>query len=281
MQHLNSTPTPLENVRPELSSAFARIVHQMLAKKPENRPTGPSELLIALRELASMAATEGWAEGPDNWTLAEWIATDETRSQASGQLGDLMRAETKLQPAGRRRGRLALGLLAAALGGVVLAAVLRPSSYLAGSRPPSVPRRSSPEAQLYHAKMSDSPAAWQSVWQEFPDADSFVLQLAKQGLVRHYLLVSQEYRLALPIISELEQISEANESSDSLNSLRSFAFASACICNERLGRIDKAQTARDQLTTDDMDLLHRSEIQIHDLLLASLRNLGEVNSESL
>ena len=275
VQHLNSTPTPLENVRPGLSSAFARIVHQMLAKKPENRPVSPSELLVALRELASTAATEGWAEGPDNWTLAEWIATDETRSQASGRLGDLMRAETKLRVAGRRWGRLALGLAAVALGGVVLAYVLRPSSYLAGFQPPSVPRRSSSEAQLYLAKMVDSPAAWQSVRQEFPEADPFVLQLAMQGLVRHYLLVSQEYEeyeLALPIIDQLEQLSAADES---LTSLRAFAFASACICYEQLGRIDEAQGVREQLTADRMDLLRRGESQIYDLLQASPRRLVE------
>ncbi len=272
VQHLNSAPTPLENVRPELSSALARTVHQMLAKKPENRPAGPSELLVALRELAKTAATEGWAEGPDNWTLAEWIATDESRSQASGRLGELMRAESKLRPAGRRWGLLAMGLLAAALGGAVLAGLLEPSSYLAGLQSPSVPRRSSAEAQLYHAKMSDSPAAWQSVWKEFPEVDSFVKRLAQQGLVRHYLLVSQEYELALPIIDELEQPSAANES---LESLQAFAFASKCICYERLGRSDEARTALDQLTPDRRELLRQGEGQINELLQTSLRSLGE------
>ena len=272
VQHLNSTPTPLENVCPGLSSALARTVHQMMAKKPENRPVGPSELLVALRDLAKTAAAEGWAEGPENWTLAELIATDETRSQASSRLGELMRAETKLRPEGRRLGRLVLGLSAAALGGALLAALLQPRSFLAGSPSPSVPRRSSAQAQLYHAKMTDSPAAWQSVWQEFPEADPFVLQLAKQGLVRHYLLVSQEYELALPILGELRQLGEADES---LDTLRAFAFASACICFERLGRIDEARTAREQLTPDRLDLLIRSEVEIHGLLLASFRSLDD------
>jgi serine/threonine protein kinase len=275
VQHLNSTPTPLENVRPELSSVLARTVHQMLAKKPENRPASPSELLVALRDLAKTAATEGWAEGPDNWTLAEWIATDETRSQASSQLSELMKAETKLRLASRRWGRLALGLLAAVLGGVLLASFLRPSPYFADTHSPLVPRRSSAEAQLYLAKISDSPAAWQSVWQEFPDADPFVHRLAKQGLVRYYLLVSQHYGQAISIIDELEQLSVSNESLESLESIRAFAFASECICNERLGRIEDAKTARDQLTPDRRDLLRRGEAQIHELLQVSLSNLDE------
>lgn len=268
MQHLNSPPTPLENVRSGLSSALARIVHQMLAKKPENRPASPSELLIALRELASTAAREGWAEGPDNWSLVELIATDEARSQASEQLGELMKAETKLRLTGRSWGLLAFLLVAAVLGGIVLASVTRPRSYLEGSQSPSIPRRSSAGAQLYHAKMSDSPAAWRSVWQEFPEADPFLLQLAKQGLVRHYLLVSQEYDLALPVIQELEQFSPSDE-------LRAFIFSTKCIANERLDRIAEAQQAREQLTSDSLDLLRRTEIQIYDLLQTSLRQLGD------
>jgi len=70
----------------------------------------------------------------------------------------------------------------------------------------------------------------------------------------------------------LEQLSAADES---LASLRSFAFASACICYERLERIDKAQAAREQLTAERMDLLRRGESQIYDLLQASLRRLIE------
>jgi hypothetical protein len=186
-----------------------------------------------------------------------------------------MKAETRLRLASRRWGRLVLGLLAAALGGVLLASVLRPNPYFADSQSPSVPRRSSAEAQLYHAKISDSPAAWQSVWLEFPDADPFVRRLAKQGLVRYYLLVSQDYEQALPLIDDLKQLSVSNESLDSLESIRAFAFASECICNERLDRIEEAKTARDQLTPERRDLLRRGEAQIHELLQVSLINLDE------
>jgi hypothetical protein len=240
----------------------------MLAKKPENRPASPSELLVALRDLASTAAREGWAEGPDNWSLVDWIATDEARSQASERLGELMKAETRLRLAGRKWGRLALVLAVAALVGVALASVTRPRPYLAGSQSPSIPRRSSAGAQLYHAKVTDSPAAWRSVWVEFPEADPFLLQLAKQGLVRHYLLVSQEYELALPVIGELEQFSPSDE-------LQAFLFSTRCIANERLDRIAEAQLAREQLTADSLDLLRRSESQIYELLQTSLRQLGD------
>jgi serine/threonine-protein kinase len=269
MQHLNTVPTPLENVRSGLSSSLARIVHQMLAKKPENRPANPSELLVALRDLAGIAAREGWAEGPDNWSLVEWIATDEARSQASERLGELMKAETRLRPAGRSWRRVALIATAGALVGILLTAITKPKPYLTGSPSPPVPRRDSAEAQLYYAKMIDSSAAWQSVWQQYPQADPFLLQLAKQGLVRHYLLVSQDYELALPVIQELGQFSPSVK-------LQAFIFATDCIANESLNRLPEARLAREQLTPEALDLLQRTESQnLWDLLQTSRRHLGE------
>ena len=269
VQHLNNSPTPLENVRQGISSALARTVHQMLAKKPDNRPASPSELLVTLRELANNAAEEGWAEGPDHWTLADWIATDQTRTQAGQQLGKLMQEDTRLQVARRRWGRLALVLVGSALGGVLLTAAIRPDPYLdlSGSDSPKVPRRSSVGAQLYLAKMSDTPAAWMSVWEEFPDADPFLLHLARQGLVRRYLLVSQEYEPALPWIEILEQSGAEN--------LQAFALAARCIALVHLGRIDEAQATREQLTPDRLDLLRTAESQIYVLLQSSLRRLGQ------
>lgn len=268
MQHLNSVPIPLENVRRGLPSSLARIVHQMLAKKPENRPASPGELLTALRELATAAAQQGWAEGPDNWSLVDLVAADEGRSQANQRLGDLMKAETKLRKSGPSWARLALVLVLAALAGAAVARATRPRPYLAGSQSPPVPTRASAGAQLYHAKMTDTPAAWQKVWIEFPDADPFLRQLAKQGLVRHYLLVSQDYDLAAPVLRELDEFTPSDE-------LRAFVFASRTIVNQQLGRPEEARRAQEQLTPEYLDYLERNEGSLYDLLQTSLRQLGE------
>ena len=269
MQHVNATPEPLENVQRGLSSALARTVHQMIAKKAENRPANPGELLLALRSLATAAAEEGWAEKPEAWSLADWIAVDQGRDSHL-QLSELMRQQTELQTAPRkwRASAVVLSLIA----GVLFASLLRSDAYLRGSQAPTIPRRETVEAQLYHAKLTNSPAAWESVQLWFPQADPYLLQLAKQGLVRHYLLVSQQYQRALSEIRQLEDASLADPSNDRL---AAFVFASKAITCANLGRAREAQAALDQLTPERRDLLRAAEKQISDLLSNSIALSGE------
>ena len=268
LQHLNNPPRPLANVRQDIPGDLARLVHRMLSKRPDDRPESPGALLRELRDLANDAAQQGWAEGPDHWPLAEWIAAEESRSASSAQLSQLMKASARLQLGRRKWGRLSWGLAAAVLLGVVLGAVTRPRSYLAGSRSASVPRRASAGAQLYHAKMADSEAAWRAVWEMFPKADPFLHQLAKQGLVRHYLLVSQEYPKALPILRELSQRSASDKS---LETLRAFTLAGFSICYQHLGREHEAREAHAQLKPKMKDYLHQHESQLYELLQTSVR----------
>jgi serine/threonine-protein kinase len=83
VQHLNVAPRPLENVRDDVPSGLARIVHRMMAKKPENRYQGPSELLADLRRLAGEAASAGWGDGAEHWSIADWMAAADTRRQSA------------------------------------------------------------------------------------------------------------------------------------------------------------------------------------------------------
>lgn len=271
MQHVNSSPEPLENARQNLSGAFARTVHQMLAKKPENRPASPSELLAAMRRLATTAAEEGWADNPEAWTLAEWIATDQSQAGGQQQLGSLMKEETRLRKSGRHWGTLIGILVAAAIAGVLLSRLTRSGPHLRGSSTPSIPQRESVDAQLYHAKMTNSPDAWKSVWQQFPDADPFLLQLARQGLVRYYLLVSQEYELAR---RELQQLENASLSDPGNARLAAFVFSAKAIAAANLGRTEEAQEALEQLTPDRRDVLWAAENQLFDLLESSTQGLN-------
>ena len=272
VQHLHNTPEPLENVRPDLPSALARIVHKMLAKKPAARPASPSDLLIELRELATVAAQEGWAAGPDDWSLAEWIATEPARSRKSEELDQVMQAEARLMPAGRNWLRLAFGLAAAILLGLLLGAISRPKFYLASGfrTPDEIPQLSSAWAQLYHAQMSSSEAAWQKAI-EFPEDDPFVQELAKRGLVRYYLLVTEDYRAALPELRKLEQQSQANKRPSLLHA---FSLAGLCISYENMGRETEARAAQAKLDPGMRDHLRELEPQIHRLLQASLGRLG-------
>ena len=273
VQHLHNTPEPLENVREDVPSALARIIHKMMSKKPDGRPARPSDLLVELRELAKLAAKEGWAEGPENWSLAEWISTEPTRTRHNEALASAMQDEARLRSADGNWRRLALGLFAALLLGLLLGAVTRPRFFLAAGPGTleEVPKLSSAWAQLYHAQMSGGEAAWKSAIEYHPDADPFVTQLAKCGLVRHYLLVVQDYQAAIRELTPLEEQSRGDES---LRSLHAFSLAGLCVSYEKQGRKDEALAAQVLLDASLRDQLRATEPQINDLLRGSLRRLG-------
>jgi len=278
LQHLNTPPQPLENVRSDLPSALARTVHRMIAKRPEQRYQSAGELLTDLRALASQAASEGWGEGPEDWSLAEWIATTDSRSRAAADLGRLMQQSAQLDAANPlRRSRLSAKFLiiAGALAlGLFVGYLLRPRPYLAGPPAAAVQRRDSAWAQLFQANTAPSEQAWQAVHDYFPNEDPYVYDLANAGLVRYHLLLSQDrdYEKALRPLIELTQSSDAAAPG---SPLRAFAYAGLCIANQRLGRIEEAQAARSQLTSEMQDDLRRSEGRMYELLQSSQEALGE------
>ncbi len=272
MQHLNSTPEPLTTARPDISATLSAVVHRMFAKQPGQRPANPNELLSELRELASEASREGWADGPEGWSLVERTASNGSRSGVNSQLDELMKASAQLGEKKRNWGRVLMGVAAALLLGVVLGAVTRPRFYLAGrTQVSTVPKRSSAWAQLYHAKLTESEAAWLAVEKEFPQAPTYLHQLAKKGLVRHYLIVTGEPKEALPVLRDLRQMAISEKSP----SMEAFAAAGLCIANQQLGRLAKAQEAQGQLTADMRDKLRRRESQLYSVLQTSLGKLGD------
>lgn len=263
VQHLHNTPEPLENVRSDVPSSLARVIHQMLAKKPESRPASPGELLAELRELATSAAEEGWASGPEDWSLADWIATEPARSRSSDELSRYMQAEAHLKPAQRRRRKLFLVLMAAALAGAVFGAMTRPSFYLANETQGTteMPESSSAWAQLYHAQMTGGESNWKKVV-ELADADHFVRQIARRGLVRHYLIIEQNWRAAAAELRKLEMESQAEGDS---GLLQAFSLAGLSICYEKLGRSDQATETQSKLDRRMRILLRDEEPQLYRL----------------
>jgi serine/threonine-protein kinase len=272
LHHLNTPPRPLENIRGDLPSALARIVHRMMAKRPEQRYQSPGELLAELRTLASQAAAEGWGAGPEDWSLTEWMAANDSRSRAASELSHLMRESSELE---RRRWRVSrgAGIVAAALVVGALAGVaLRPRPYLTGAPAAPVERRDTVWAQLFHANTAPSEAAWRAVRENFPDADPYVHALADAGLARYCLFIEPDFRKAL---SPLRALAESSEAAAPGSPLRAFAYAGLCIANQRLGRVEEARAAASQLTSDMRDDLRRSEGRLYELLRPSLAALGE------
>jgi serine/threonine-protein kinase len=261
VQHLNKSPQALGSMRADLSERLTGIVHRMMAKPPAERYNTPAELLT---ELKSLAAEAGWGAGPEQWSLVEWLAASDSRSEAAAELARLMREQSRLALSRWSWRRTAALIAAALVGGSLLGFVTQRQSFLLrGSPAASIPTRDSVGAQLFHAKMVDSEPAWRAVWEKFPAADPFYKQLAQQGLVRHFLLVSQEqagYDRTLPILRELSE--QAGEN----HSLQAFTLAAEYICHKQLGHEQEAAEAYGQLTPPLKDNLIRNESQLYDLV---------------
>jgi len=271
LQHLNVAPRPLENVRGDVPSGLARIVHKMIAKRPEHRYQSPGELLADLRKLAGEAAAEGWGEGPGEWSLAEWMATGDSGGRATRELGRLMHESGHLDARRWKPGRMGAFIAGGLLLGLMSGVALRPRPYLTGPPAVRVEKRDNVWAQLFHANMAPSEQAWRVVRLHFPNEDAYVYDLANAGLVRYHLFLSQDYeRARRPLVELLESSEESPESP-----LRAFAYAGMVIANQRLGRPEEARRAASQLSSDMQDQLRMTEPRLHELLQSSLRALGE------
>jgi eukaryotic-like serine/threonine-protein kinase len=177
-----------------------------------------------------------------------------------------MRERAKLAPKRSRRRATVLTLLAAFMGGALLGLAIQPRFLLRGTQATTIPKGDSAEAQIFHAKMVDSEAAWEAVAKYFPDADDFLQRLAQQGLVRHYLIVTKHdegYEKSLAILRHL------NGQADQDESLEAFVLAAEYLCHERLGHNREAEEAYSQLTTPLRDQLAATDRQLFDLLEAA------------
>lgn len=270
LQHLNVPPRPLENLRDDIPSSMARIVHRMIAKKPEQRYGSPGELLAELRKLAAEAAKAGWGEGPDQWSLADWVASADAQSRHTRRLGELMQASDRLSKQLAAGGRRTLVVLAALAAGAGAGAAMRPKPYLQGAESAPVESRESAWAQLFQAKMTPSEAAWIAA-RDFPEADPYVVQLANQGLLRYYLFISEDFRKAAPLA---QQLADDYAVADSSDAWRAFAYASLCVAEQRLGDKQQAAAALARLTPELRDDLRRRDNQLYELLEAAEKQLG-------
>jgi hypothetical protein len=114
-------------------------------------------------------------------------------------------------------------------------------------------------AQLYHAKMVDTEAAWLAVGELFPTADDFCKNLAAQGLAQHYLS-RQEWVKAIRPLRDLANLGTTHPS------LSAFGIAGLVVAEASLGHLDEARTQNSRLTNEQRDLLRARSPQLYDLL---------------
>ena len=145
-----------------------------------------------------------------------------------------------------RRWVLGAAVLSAVLG-ILAAALTRPRSILADAEEPLIPKRETAWGQLYHARRTETPRAWEAVWEYFPD-DAYAMSLAKKGLARHYLETG-DFRKALPHLEDLANLGETE------TNFRAFGLAGKCIVLSLLGRSKEAMDSFALLTPEMTDRL--------------------------
>lgn len=116
-QHLQKEPERLETVRPDAPESLCRIVHKMMAKKPEERIQHAVDLL---REIRSLQAGDQDSEDSADWTTPELFALADTRFEATQQLQTVMSEKAQHRRRSQRRTTL---MVAAAAGAFLLGAI--------------------------------------------------------------------------------------------------------------------------------------------------------------
>jgi serine/threonine-protein kinase len=267
VQHLNQPAPPLPVAG--LSEAGYRLSHiitRMMAKKPADRFSDPPALLAELNSLAAEAASEGWGAKPDHGFVAEVLRAADDRALATNRLDNLM----KTMAISRRRSWphrwIAAAILGCAVIGAVVAAMTRPDSLLAGARI-GPPRSDNVWGQIYHAKMVDTEEAWRAVGQYFPDAGVYYHNLARQGLVYHYLTRTAEYNKALKPLQELAGSSQ--------QTLQAFGNAGLVVAYAHLGKREQAHHANQQLSTEMRAVLEDQAPRMAALLNEALDKLAD------
>jgi len=221
VQHLKNEPKRLEALRPDLPEGLCRIVHKMLAKKPEDRYQRAVDLLKDLKGLKIEGLDQDWTADLPGFNAADLAQTAAGRLAATQHLDRALRSD--LGSASRRWNApaiawLVLGLLVASLGaGSALAWLTKEESLLSVTHegPSTVVKKcASADQQYIQAQFAreNEEAEWKAVWEYFPPGDPPNSEnvrygrMAKKGLAAHLLNQSGREEDALQLYRELYDV---------------------------------------------------------------------------
>jgi serine/threonine-protein kinase len=171
VHHLKTEPPRLEMLRKDVPGSLCRIIHQLLAKKPEDRYPSAAEVLRDLRTVV--------IEGAEDWSLEELGETDKSweteavgRIAATQKLATIMVHESRIPRLWRPSVLVACLALVAFVAGSAFAWLTRPTPLLEfnpTSLEQAIPKQASVQAQYFAAVISDTERAWEAVGQYFPE----------------------------------------------------------------------------------------------------------------
>jgi serine/threonine-protein kinase len=269
VQHVKTQPKALEEQRPDLPPALCRVVHQMLAKSPDQRWHSCGELLRELYRIQVEYCPEASPEELASWSSVGMEPLTDPRLRAKRQLAEAMHD----LPNGRNRFRrwlVAAGMVVAffAAGGAawftMRPKLLTPPQHSEKSR---LPREDTEWRQWFRASRIGTEEAWKSVI-DYPDVSEQVSLRAKQQLVRIYLYRELAYEKAIKVCDELASTSDNNAE------FKAFGLAGKCSSLALLGQYnDSAEVLnqfspwRESLRDSQMKKLLRDAIdKIHETL---------------
>jgi serine/threonine-protein kinase len=173
IQHLQHEAQRLEDLRSDLPNGLCRIVHKMLAKRPQDRYQNATELLRDLRTVQIEGADQSWAAGLEDWNLPEIAALSANLTEATQQLAAVM-GQSKRSRWTRLYLPAAAMILAGLLLGVIFAAASQPPPLLQvpENHLEAVERQETVRDQYFHAISIGSEEAWLSIAKYFPPAES-------------------------------------------------------------------------------------------------------------
>lgn len=203
LQHVRQEPQRLEDLRPDVPVELSRIVHQMLAKAPEDRIQSASDLLRELRkvrieldgELDTLAMQLAEIRQADTEPRTDGLASTQPRLDVTRQLQQIMRGHDVAAWYWRRVGLASalLGMLACGVGAAAawLTPPPNPLDMAIGLQPVEIPRESSIELQYRSALWADTPGHYLAVGRYFPP------ESAPEGERSKYLLFNRKAWLEL------------------------------------------------------------------------------------
>lgn len=222
VQHLKTEPKRLEVLRPDLPQGLSRIVHRMLAKKPDDRFPRAVDLLRELKALQIEGLDDDWVADLPGFSAADIAISTAGRLAATQQLDRVLKSQLAVQSKRRSRRRtfgaaIALVALGFAIGGMIAYANRpQPLLGLSAGQTPRVKQFETVNYQYAYAQMAvqDQEDAWRAVAEYFPPEKSAenlrYARLATKGLAAQYLSTGR-LNEALPLYQQLADITEPSE----------------------------------------------------------------------
>ncbi|MDR2644155.1 MAG: serine/threonine protein kinase [Planctomycetaceae bacterium] len=271
LQHVNTEPMPIESVRPDVPIHLCKIIHRMIEKEPIKRFQSFNEIRIELRSFFSTAAPDGNINLSDKSELMRIDPIEKKVLERAEYLQTILNKEKKSadKRVGVLRRYICMFLFFVCLIGVgVLLGYVRVVSMPNPLHAPSVSKirkYDTVEEQWVYACILDSPDAWGSVIEYFPNADYYWKRKAKRQLIRYYFQSSEHGNAAilLPLFQEFAQLSGVDEQDRAIG-LAGLAWYTAELADEN--EREKIDIASDYLLQFyEMEFVHFDPLLIQIL----------------